>query len=273
MAASSKVISRVRKLLALARSGNPHEAASAREKAETCMARHGLTEAEVEAGSDDEEVQVPIGAVGFEEPWKFKLATVAARRHGCEALGLRVGRRRKVRLVGPRVRVAAAVQDWHLLDGEVRRVSLEEVERVADLLSRASGGDLRAVTLKYFKHFRSGLVDGVKRRVRGGAHSPSTGQGTGGAVEVGVGAGHSPARVEGLVRAASGGEGGRLREKLVASGVREVSGQSQSLDSGMFIGGDPDFDELAESAYWEGVGRSSELRLGGLSATGEDERR
>jgi hypothetical protein len=250
--ASAKVLSRLRKLLALARSGNTHEAASARSKADALMARHALQESDADVAGEDEVVEQPIGAAGFASPWKFKLATVAARRHDCEALGLRVGKRRKVRIVGVRVKVAAAVEEFKCLEQEVRRLARAELSGVVAMFREISPRHVRRLSEKYLLHFREGLVDGLAvllRRergeaVRGGASatvgSASTGRGGGGQV--------SEPREEGLVKVESRGDG--VRERLASKGVREVSGEG--LD---------DLDELDEVAYRSGFRQAAGVQV------------
>jgi hypothetical protein len=260
--ASAKVVSRLRKLLALSRSGNAHEASSARSKADEYMARHGLQESDAAVAGEDEVVEVPVGSRGFEEPWKFKLATVAARRYGCEALGRRLGRRRTVRLVGVRDEVARAVKFFKTLELEVVRVARLELEGVVEKIRGISPGHVRRLSERYLRYFREGLVDGVaasllrrEKSRRGGSPPPVDWSRVpaGGVVEV------SEARVEGLVRVAPGSV---VREKLKSSGVRVVEGDEYDdvCDGG-------DFDELAEVAYCSGFRQASSVRVkdGGCS--------
>lgn len=253
--ASAKVLTRLRKLLALACSGNLHEASSARSKADEYMARHGLTEADAAVEGEDEVVQEPIGAAGFESPWRFKLATVAARHHGCEALGLRVGRRRKVRLVGVRARVTEAVTFFKLLYQEVLGLVGTEHLRVLKVFERSSPRTAWRLAREYLQRFVEGVVDGIeaslvrqKRGVGRGDSPSSDGLGVGGAV------GCPAPQVEGLVRVEARGGGPGVRERLVSSGVREVSGEGD--DRG-------DFDVMDEVAYWEGFRQAVEVQITG----------
>jgi hypothetical protein len=98
----SRAAARAAKLLALASSPNPHEAAAAREAARRIMLEHGLSEAEVLAGCDDDLGEVSLGGSERGSTWRFVLATAAARYCGCEAVALLVRGRRKVRVVGRR---------------------------------------------------------------------------------------------------------------------------------------------------------------------------
>ena len=80
------VMRRVRKLLKLARSDNPHEAASAMAHAQRLLLKHGLEASEVErepsAVADGGAVQV--GSVL--EKWCLRLADAVARANQCRAL-------------------------------------------------------------------------------------------------------------------------------------------------------------------------------------------
>jgi hypothetical protein len=76
-------IDRARKLLRLAQSSNPHEAARAKENAAALMEKHGLSE------RDLEEVEVEI-ADGEREPFRDELAKMIAGSMQCEVV---VGKR------------------------------------------------------------------------------------------------------------------------------------------------------------------------------------
>jgi len=252
---TAKVLTRLRKLLALARSGNPHEASSARAKADEYMARHGLREEDASVEGEDEVVQVSIGSAGFASPWKFKLATVAARHHGCEALGLRVGKRRKVRLVGIRVGVTEAASLFKFLEQEVRRLAGAELRRVLAVFRRTSPSFARRLARKYVLRFAEGMVDGIAvslaaRRRGGGRRSPTPVDRSG--VAAGDVAGVPVPRVEGLVRVEPRADGVGVRERLVCSGAREVSAD----DGG-------DFDDFDEVAYREGFGQAAWILVSG----------
>jgi hypothetical protein len=247
--ASSKVLSRLRKLLALARSANAHESASARAKAEALMASHSLTEADAAVPVPDEVVEHPVGSRGFEEAWKFKLATVAARRHGCEALGLRVGRRRKVRLVGLRDDVAAAAALLKFLDLEVRRLSRAELAGVVVMLRTLLPSGIRRASERYLRYFREGIVDGLaallrlERRGSGGGDQPTG--------DVSAGADAEPSKA--LARVEVGGDSPGVGERVRKYGAREVSGE----------GADEDFDDLAEAAYRSGLRQAASVQVSG----------
>jgi hypothetical protein len=60
-------------------------------------------------------------------------------------------------------------------------------------------------------------------------------------------------RVEGLVKVETRDDGPRVRDRLVASGAREVSGE----------GDDDDFDDLAEVAYRSGFRQAAGVQVSG----------
>lgn len=249
--ASPKVFSRLRKLLALARSPEAHEARSARAKADALMARHGVRESDADVPGPGEVAEVPLGAAGFEEAWKFKLATAAARHHGCEALGLRVGRRRKVRLVGVGAGVGRAAELFRSLDRELRGIARAEMSGVVRRLRQFAPGRVRQLSERYLRYFREGAVDGVVasllRERRAGAPA-SAGEAAPGRAAVG----EAPVQSAGLVRVEPREDPG-VRERVASYGAREVGGE----------GGDEDFDELAELAYSSGFRQAASIQVSG----------
>lgn len=136
MSQRNRILDRLAKILARAASSNPHEAATARAMADQLMAEHGLTEADV-SGHAAGLFELPMGASGFNATWKFALVTAAARYHGCEAIALQKGRKRKVRILGEQANVEKAAAFFAKL-----------LEMVADLerqmVTRLMAGDLDA---------------------------------------------------------------------------------------------------------------------------------
>jgi hypothetical protein len=108
MADRSQLLERLRKLLALAKSPNQHEAAAARKAADGIMLKHGFTEDDAREAEREGYFELPLGAKGWNATWRFTLVTAAARFCGAEAIALQIGPRRKVRLVGERASVEAA---------------------------------------------------------------------------------------------------------------------------------------------------------------------
>lgn len=235
--ADSRIISRLRKLLALAKSGNSHEASSAREKAERLMDKHGLTEASADEVGPDEEVKVSLGSKGFERPWKFRLATLAARCYGCEALGLRVGERRKVRLVGRKAGVDEAVKLFNELDAELLVMARAEMAVVVPRFKRILPFVSRWRLERYLDSFRNGAVACyASQLLREEARRAAE------AFQDGVVAPPSVVPEGALVRAEKKADSAVVRERLVASGARQTDFEEE----------DEDFDELDELAFASG---------------------
>lgn len=136
MSSISKVADRIRKLLSLSESANANEAAAAAARAQELLQQHKLSMADVAADYDgDEIVKVPLGAKGFKAMWRFVLATNAARAFFCECIGLRIGPRRKVVLLGRRSDTEIATHVFKFLVSEIERLS--EVYAHATLCDRS----------------------------------------------------------------------------------------------------------------------------------------
>lgn len=103
----ARILERVKKLLALSRSSNPHEAAAAAEKAQEMMFRYNLDIAEVAASTDGgwAIAETYLGSMTSID-WKRRLIIEIARVNYCEAIyypgkpiSVVVGRRHNVKLV------------------------------------------------------------------------------------------------------------------------------------------------------------------------------
>jgi hypothetical protein len=113
------LLSRVRKLLALATSPNVHEASTAAAVAQTLIARHRLQkwlDAEQDALHDPDPItdarDTPLDAGKRLRPWKVVLANTLADANGCVAYTLDRGRDQAIVLVG-RARDRAAVAELY----------------------------------------------------------------------------------------------------------------------------------------------------------------
>jgi hypothetical protein len=121
------------KLLALERSPNTNEAATAARMAAGLMKKHGLTKADVVGYLPSGFYEKAMGAKGFETVWKSSLLTATARFCGCEAILLRAGTRRKARLVGDRETVEQAADLWTSLLKTMLELERMEASRASDL--------------------------------------------------------------------------------------------------------------------------------------------
>lgn len=165
-----KVADRIRKLLALKTSSNMHEAEAAALMAARLMQRHKLTEADVseEVGEGSKLVDVPVGAEGFQQDWKFALITVVARAMFCEAIALVSAGRRKVRLIGKLDDTAATIELYRFLVKEIERLaSVEERDpfvAMASLYEEMEGR--RGGRRGYMDAFKKGAAFGVGDKLR-----------------------------------------------------------------------------------------------------------
>jgi len=176
-----KILDRVKKLLALSTSSNVNEAANAAAAAQRLMLEHKLTEIDVSDIQDDEGMnatwtarifELSLGASGFASRWKFVLVTAVARAFFCEAVGLRVGQRRKVRIVGRKEDVEIAARVFRYLHTEIDRLAKVEIEaidwEVRDVLFGSLGLEAEEDPEQYLEAFRRGAVAAVIAKFRTG---------------------------------------------------------------------------------------------------------
>lgn len=99
----AKLLDRVQKLLALAGSPNPHEAALAAGQAARLIARHQLDETLIESSAPDQDIELvrdrPLDASKRLRGWKIALASVLAQINDCRVLvsGPKSGQRHGVK--------------------------------------------------------------------------------------------------------------------------------------------------------------------------------
>lgn len=81
----TKVIDRIKKLLALSASPNEHEAASAAEKAQALLAEHNLSMMDVKSETKNEDsFVIDTDTRSSSSPWRRRLATACATLYFCE---------------------------------------------------------------------------------------------------------------------------------------------------------------------------------------------
>lgn len=80
-----KILDKIKKCLALATSGNEHEAASALRQAQKLMEQHGISDRDVLA-SQASESSAKAGAVSKPAEWENMLAARVARAFGCKVI-------------------------------------------------------------------------------------------------------------------------------------------------------------------------------------------
>lgn len=106
----NRLLDRLARLFALAKSSNPHEADSARRAAERLMVQNRIERREVEAVMEDASgCEVVLDGDGWGQAWKLVESTAAARYCGAEAVSGTCAGRRQVRIVGGRESVEQTV--------------------------------------------------------------------------------------------------------------------------------------------------------------------
>jgi hypothetical protein len=133
MTERERILDRLTKLLAMSKSPNVNEAATAKRMADNLMKRHRLTMADVRGYAPAGFYERPMGSKGFETVWKFTLITATARFCGCEAISLQVGTRRKIRIVGERAQVDEAAELFLSLLKTLVKLEKVEAAWIADL--------------------------------------------------------------------------------------------------------------------------------------------
>lgn len=160
MTSPPPALARVRKLLALATSPNPHEAALAAARAQALIEAHRL-QAWLDAERREQEDPDPIVDAQGEplevgrriRKWKVVLASTLAEANGCIAYTRDRGREQAIVLVGRARDRAAVVELWGWL---VRRVEWLSA-------THGTGRDRQ-----WHEAFRIGVVDAIAERLRAG---------------------------------------------------------------------------------------------------------
>jgi len=158
MATPPPALDRVRKLLALATSPNPHEAAVAAAHAQKLIEAHRLHEwlaATDEVGCDPDPIEdgrdAPLETARRIRKWKIVLANVLAEANGCVAFTYTAeGRDEAIALVGRSRDRAAVAELWGWL-----------VKRIEWLSATHGAGRSR----QWHEAFRIGVVDAVAHRL------------------------------------------------------------------------------------------------------------
>lgn len=158
-----RALDRVRKLLALASSPNPHEAALAAARAQALIEAHRLQrwlEAEAQVERDPDPIvdarDQPLETGRKIRPWKAMLATVLAEANGCVAYTGNLDRQEALVLVGRARDREVVVELWTWL-----------VRRIEWLSATHGAGQPR----KWHEAFRMGVVDAVAERLAGVAQA------------------------------------------------------------------------------------------------------
>lgn len=108
------ILAKVRKLLALGKSSNPHEAALAMQKAQALMSEHAVTEEEIR---DIQERSAKTRVAEKPAAWMTYLARSISDAFGVARF---IGELRQYQFVGPEFRAAIAVYAYDVLSRQVR---------------------------------------------------------------------------------------------------------------------------------------------------------
>lgn len=130
MSDRAKVIDKVRKILSRTQSSNANEAAAAAALAAKLMRDNALSETDVtaEVGDPGDMVtEVVVGSDGFMAPWRFALVFEVSRAFFCDAIALRIGQRRKVRIIGRKDDAEVAMMVFKHLVKEIERLADDEM--------------------------------------------------------------------------------------------------------------------------------------------------
>ena len=149
---TSDPLDKVRKLLALARSSNVHEAAAAAARAQEIIERYrldALLGAEQAAESDPVEDEV-LETARRQRRWKAVLAARLAEANGCLAYTRQAGRERQIVIAGPAADRAAVRSLWDWLVPQLEWLSA----------THGVGHDKR-----WHDDFRVGAVDTIAARL------------------------------------------------------------------------------------------------------------
>ncbi|MEX1368634.1 MAG: DUF2786 domain-containing protein [Nannocystaceae bacterium] len=160
MTPAPRALDRVRKLLALATSDNPHEAALAAARAQALIEAHRLQDwldAQQTVDDDPDPIvdarEAPLEVGRRLRKWKVVLAATLAEANGCIAYTLPRGREQAIVLVGRSRDREAVVELWSWL-----------VRRIEWLSATEGAGQPR----QWHEAFRIGVVDTIAARLRTG---------------------------------------------------------------------------------------------------------
>ena len=142
----SKILDRIRKLLALSKSSDLNEAANAAAHAQRLIAKHRINTASL--------AEEPEGVALHDDPldegarvtqWKLELAMVVAEANGCRVIVLKDGRYSTIQIVGANedIGIVRALYAW--LTKEVQRLTRASKLRGRDKLDNFRMGAIAAI--------------------------------------------------------------------------------------------------------------------------------
>jgi len=135
----SNIIEAIRKLLALSKSDNEHEAALALEKAQALLLRHNLDMAAVtESKEPDSETAMINEVVDFDtwQPWRRRLLNSIAMRQFCHVIGTGD---REAHILGKRTNIRVAVELYNWVEPQIERLAESSGYKRGDKTSYIGG--------------------------------------------------------------------------------------------------------------------------------------
>lgn len=160
MSTLSQISERIRKILSLSKSDNANEAANAANLAQKLMQEHKLSEQDVSDLADDgnEVTEISLGTEGFMASWRFALVTVVSRAFFCEAIALRAGVKRRLKIIGRKSDTEVASYVFSFLVKEIERLVAADAEEFADVTE-----SMRSYKDSFRRGAAMGIADKIKR--------------------------------------------------------------------------------------------------------------
>lgn len=129
MTEREQIVERVRKLRALGKSSNEHEAESAARRARILMEKHGLTDTDVAGPAEVDLGEWEVLGVDFVPDWRLGLLTATAMRYGCKAIRAFEGSRKATgAVVGPKAVSEVVIQIFRHFEGLVTEAMRKALE-------------------------------------------------------------------------------------------------------------------------------------------------
>jgi hypothetical protein len=166
----SDIIDRIKKLLALSRSTNIHEAASAAEKAHRLMLEHKVSITDVSDVLPADVIEDSIIDARFMSTWRFGLLTACARNYYCSVVrvedeiavfGQRSGVRVTAIIMGRKDDVAAVRCLYEHFEAEIDRLFEEKFQA-----ARVPGTPVTLLDIEKEEAWKKGAVVAIQERLQ-----------------------------------------------------------------------------------------------------------
>jgi hypothetical protein len=170
------IADKIKKLLALAQSSNPHEASLAAARAQELMVKYALDEAQLAGtpGRVEEKIEseaMEIGRRGAVQHWHTMLADALSRSFFCRVYFVPRG---DIYMVGRSTDREALRATYLYLRGEITRMSHSAWEDARPTFAWAHGAQLAGQGIKWIRAFHVGAVATVRERLTSNLRQLST---------------------------------------------------------------------------------------------------